>query len=70
MKLINDDYLYILQFSGYVPEKYRKSFLSDGKEVMKINDKLLYFTNRGILDNFSGYVFSPDGKYNKNAKNE
>ncbi|MGG3468287.1 hypothetical protein ABES02_12490 [Neobacillus pocheonensis] len=35
--------------------------LSDGNEVMKMGDKLLFFTVRGILDNFAGYVYSPDG---------
>lgn len=44
-----------------VPQKYNHSSLSDGNEVMKMNDKLLFFTVRGILDNFSGYVFSPNG---------
>lgn len=28
---------------------------------MKMDDKLFFFTVRGILDNFSGYVFSPSG---------
>ena len=28
---------------------------------MKMNDNLFFFTVRGILDNFSGYVFSPSG---------
>ena len=44
-----------------VPKKYNNSSLSDGNEVMKMNDKLFFFTVRGILDNFSGYVFSPSG---------
>ncbi len=44
-----------------IPEEYRSSSLSDGKEVMKMNDKLLFFTSRGVLDNFSGYVYSPNG---------
>lgn len=44
-----------------VPKKYNKFFLSDGNEVMKIDDKLFFFTVRGILDNFAGYVFSPSG---------
>lgn len=35
--------------------------LSDGNEVLKIGNKLLFFTVRGILDNFAGYVYSPDG---------
>lgn len=43
------------------PKKYNNSSLSDGNEVMKMNDKLFFFTVRGILDNFSGYVFSPSG---------
>ena len=43
-----------------VPKGYIFS-LSDGDEVMKINDKLLFFTVRGMLDNFSGYIFSPNG---------
>ena len=29
--------------------------------VLKIDDKLLFFKVRGVLDNFSGYVYSPDG---------
>ncbi|ATP40337.1 hypothetical protein CSE16_09915 [Solibacillus sp. R5-41] len=44
-----------------VPKKYNNFSLSDGNEVMKMNDKLFFFTVRGILDNFSGYVFSPRG---------
>lgn len=44
-----------------VPKKYNDFSLSDGNEVMKMNDKLFFFTFRGILDNFSGYVFSPSG---------
>lgn len=44
-----------------IPEGYDSLFLSDGKEVMRINDHFLFYTNRGVLDNFSGYVFSPDG---------
>jgi len=44
-----------------VPEHYNQSALSNGKEVLKIDDKLLFFKVRGILDNFSGYVYSPDG---------
>ena len=43
-----------------VPKKYIFS-LSDGDEVMRVNDKLFFFTVRGILDNFSGYVYSPSG---------
>lgn len=44
-----------------VPEKYNNISISDGNEVMKMNDKLFFFTVRGILDNFSGYVYSPSG---------
>lgn len=44
-----------------VPKKYNKFSLSDGNEVMKIGDSLFFFTVRGILDNFSGYFFSPSG---------
>lgn len=36
-------------------------FLSDGNEILKAGDKMLFFTVRGVLDNFSGYVYSPDG---------
>ncbi|WOV84389.1 hypothetical protein PGH26_00125 [Sporosarcina jeotgali] len=45
----------------HIPANYKGSSLSDGKEVMKVNEKLVFFTNRGILGNFSGYVFSPNG---------
>ena len=44
-----------------VPEHHNQSSLSNGKEVLKMNDKLLFFKIRGILDSFSGYVYSPDG---------
>ncbi len=44
-----------------VPEHHNQSSLSQGKEVLKMDDKLFFFKVRGILDNFSGYVFSPDG---------
>ncbi|WP_438317034.1 hypothetical protein [Sporosarcina sp. FA9] len=44
-----------------IPKGYGSSSLSDGKEVMKMNDKLLFFTKRGVLDDFSGYIFSPNG---------
>ncbi|MDN4608568.1 hypothetical protein [Sporosarcina highlanderae] len=43
-----------------VPNGYSRS-LSDGREVMKVDDKLLFFTRRGLLDSFSGYVYSPNG---------
>ncbi|GKV70516.1 hypothetical protein NCCP2716_30140 [Sporosarcina sp. NCCP-2716] len=45
----------------HIPANYKSSTLSDANEVMKVNEKLVFFTNRGILDNFSGYVFSPNG---------
>lgn len=44
-----------------VPKHYNQSTISNGKEVLKMDDKLLFFKVRGILDNFSGYVYSPDG---------
>ena len=44
-----------------VPEHHNQSSLSNGKEVLKLDDKLMFFKVRGLLDNFSGYVYSPDG---------
>ncbi len=44
-----------------VSKKFNNSALSDGNEVLKMGNKLLFFTVRGVLDNFSGYIFSPDG---------
>jgi hypothetical protein len=33
-----------------------------GGEIIVKNDTLLFFTFRGLLDNFSGLVYSPDGQ--------
>ncbi|MTH53234.1 hypothetical protein GKZ89_07390 [Bacillus mangrovi] len=38
------------------------SSLSDGSEISKAGDKLLFYTNRGVIDNFTGYIYSPDGE--------
>lgn len=44
-----------------IPNRFKSSSLSDGKEVMKMKGRLFFFTSRGVLDNFSGYVYSPNG---------
>lgn len=46
-----------------LPEKY-KQLSSGGGEIVreKNGDFILFFTYRGMLDNFSGFVYSPNDK--------
>ncbi|MDF2700874.1 MAG: hypothetical protein K0Q49_2437 [Haloplasmataceae bacterium] len=49
-----------------LPEKY--SNLSDGGgEIVVDKEKILFYTNRGVLDGFSGFVYSPGDKQPKNG---
>ncbi|MBT2618503.1 hypothetical protein J7I96_24445 [Bacillus sp. ISL-78] len=46
-----------------LPEKYDQLSKGGGEIVIEKNsDLVLFFTYRGILDNFSGFVYSPNGK--------
>ncbi|MFZ3589315.1 hypothetical protein ACOI1C_08565 [Bacillus sp. DJP31] len=44
-----------------IPSSYKPLWISDGNEILIARDKLLFFTTRSILDNFDGYVYSPNG---------
>jgi hypothetical protein len=43
-----------------LPAGYRWLSL-DGGEIVVDRDKILFFTFRGVLDHFAGFVYSPDG---------
>jgi hypothetical protein len=46
-----------------LPEKYHRLSKGGGEIVIEKNGNLiLFFTYRGILDNFSGFVYSPNDK--------
>ncbi|MFJ8266463.1 hypothetical protein [Peribacillus asahii] len=46
-----------------LPEKYDRLSKGGGEIVIEKNDNsVLFFTYRGILDNFSGFVYSPNDK--------
>jgi energy-coupling factor transporter transmembrane protein EcfT len=48
-----------------LPEKYQQLSKGGGEIVVEKTDKgyyVLFFTYRGILDNFSGFVYSPNGQ--------
>lgn len=42
-----------------LPKDYKS--LSDSGEVVPLGDKLMFFDVRGVIDNFSAYVYSKDG---------
>lgn len=45
------------------PEKYHQLSKGGGEVVIEKNGKLIvFFMYRGVLDNFSGFVFSPSDK--------
>lgn len=45
-----------------IPATYRKKFISDGNEIFQTGDLLFFYHIRGVIDNFSGYVYSPSGE--------
>ncbi|MCH1625383.1 hypothetical protein [Fredinandcohnia quinoae] len=51
----SNDYLY------KIPTPYNKKFISDGNEIFQRGDFLFFYHTRGVIDNFSGYVYNPSG---------
>ena len=46
-----------------LPKKYKRLSKGGGEIIIEKNNNLvLFFTYRGILDNFSGFVYSPNDK--------